>query len=188
MMIILAVVGGLLALMYFWYVSLVGKRNGALEALSSIDVQLKKRHDLLPNILKIAKKFMDHERELLTRVTEMRALAGKSYDRTKPDEVAGHLSAESGLQSAMMQLFAVAENYPDLKANQNMIRAQETFEEVEGHISAARRFYNSSVTALNNAVQIFPGNIIAGMANITSMPYFEMAEIEKKPVDASDYL
>ncbi|PCI47775.1 MAG: LemA family protein [Alphaproteobacteria bacterium] len=187
-MIFLAVMGGILAIGYFWYVSLVGKRNGALEALSSIDVQLKKRHDLLPNILKIAKKFMDHEKEVLAKVTEMRSLAGKSYDRGNVDEVSGHLKAESGLQSAMMQFFAVAENYPDLKANQNMIRAQETFEEVEGHISAARRFYNSSVTSLNNAVQIFPGNIIANIANITAMPYFEMAEVEKKPVDASDYL
>ena len=187
-MIALVLIGGVLALAYFWYVSLVGKKNGALEALSSIDVQLKKRHDLLPNILKIAKKFMDHEKELMTKVTEMRALAGKSYDRNDADDVAGHLAAESGLQSAMMQFFAVAENYPDLKANQNMIRAQETFEEVEGHISAARRFYNSSVTSLNNAVQIFPGNVIDNMANISSMPYFEMAEVEKKPVDAADYL
>lgn len=184
----LAIIGGLLALFYFWYVSLVGKKNSALEALSSIDVQLKKRHDLLPNILKIAKKFMDHEKDIMTKVTEMRSLAGKQYDRTNPDEVSDHLAAESGLQSAMMQFFAVAENYPDLKSNQNMMRAQETFEEVEGHISAARRFYNSSVTALNNAVQIFPGSVIAGMANITSMPYFEMAEVEKKPVDASDFL
>jgi len=187
-MITLSILGGLILIGYFWYVSLVGKKNNALEALSSIDVQLKKRHDLLPNILKIAKKFMDHEKDIMTKVTEMRALAGRDYDRNNADEVSGHLKAESGLQAAMMQFFAVAENYPDLKSNQNMIRAQETFEEVEGHIAAARRFYNSAVTALNNAVQIFPGNIIAGMAKITSMPYFEMAEIEKKPVDAADYL
>ncbi|PHZ86470.1 LemA family protein [Paremcibacter congregatus] len=187
-MIVFAVLGGLLLLMYFWYVSLVGKKNRALEALSSIDVQLKKRHDLLPNILKIAKKFMDHEREVLSKVTEMRNLAHRSYDRTNPDDVSAHLEAEQGLQSAMMQFFAVAENYPELKANENMIRAQETFEEVEGHISAARRFYNAAVTSLNNAVEIFPGNLIANMANITAMPYFEMEEIEKKPVDAADYL
>jgi len=187
-MIYSAIIGGILILGYFWYASLVGKRNSALEALSSIDVQLKKRHDLLPNILKIAKRFMDHEKELMAKVTEMRAQAGKGYDRNNSGEVAGHLAAESGLQSAMMQFFAVAENYPDLKSNQNMIRAQQTFEEVEGHIAAARRFYNSSVTALNNAVQIFPGSAIARMANIAAMPYFEMAEIEKKPVDASDYL
>ncbi|VAX07348.1 LemA protein [hydrothermal vent metagenome] len=187
-MIYLAVTGGVILIGYFWYVSLVGKKNRALEALSSIDVQLKKRHDLLPNILKIAKKFMDHEKDIMTRVTEMRALAGKNYDRNNADEVTEHLAAEGGLQSAMMQFFAVAENYPDLKSNQNMIRAQETFEEVEGHISAARRFYNSAVTSLNNAVQIFPGSIIANMANISAMPYFEMAEIEKKPVDASEFL
>ncbi|VAW00037.1 LemA protein [hydrothermal vent metagenome] len=187
-MIFLGILAGILILGYIWYVSLVGKKNSALEALSSIDVQLKKRHDLLPNILKIAKKFMDHEKDIMTRVTEMRALAGKSYDRGNADEVAGHLAAESGLSAAMMQFFAVAENYPDLKSNQNMVRAQETFEEVEGHIAAARRFYNSCVTSLNNAVQIFPGNIIAGLANIQSMPFFEMAEGEKKPVDASDFL
>lgn len=187
-MLYFGIIGAILVIGYLWYASLIGKRNSALEALSSIDVQLKKRHDLLPNILKIAKKFMDHERELLTKVTKMRALAGKDYDRNNPNEVNEHLVAEQGLQSAMMQFFAVAENYPDLKANQNMIRAQETFEEVEGHISAARRFYNASVTALNNAVQIFPGNIIANIANITSMPYFEMDEVEKKPVDAADYL
>jgi len=187
-MITLGVLGGLILIGYFWYVSLVGKKNTALEALSSIDVQLKKRHDLLPNILKIAKKFMDHEKDIMSKVTEMRALAGKGYDRNNPDEISGHLNAESGLQSAMMQFFAVAENYPDLKSNQNMVRAQATFEEVEGHISAARRFYNSAVTSLNNAVQIFPGNIIANIAKITSMPYFEMAEAEKKPVDAADFL
>jgi len=187
-MIYLAVIGVIFVIGYLWYASLVGKRNRALEALSSIDVQLKKRHDLLPNILKIAKRFMDHEREVLAKVTEMRSRADRGYDRTKPDEVAGHLKAEQDLQSAMMQLFAVAENYPELKAHQNMIRAQETFEEVEGHISAARRFYNASVTALNNAVQIFPGSIIARMANITVLPYFEMEEAEKKPVDAADYL
>ena len=118
----------------------------------------------------------------------MRNLAGKNYDRNNAGEVAEHLAAEQGLQSAMMQFFAVAENYPDLKSNDNMMRAQETFEEVEGHISAARRFYNSSVTSLNNAVQIFPGSLIANMANIQSMPYFEMDEAEKKPVDASDFL
>jgi len=188
MIIILAVFGVILLIGYLWYVSLVGKKNGALEALSSIDVQLKKRHDLLPNILKIAKKFMDHEKEVLSHVTQMRNLAHRQYDRTNPSEVNEHLAAEKGLQAAMMQFFAVAENYPELKANENMIRAQETFEEVEGHISAARRFYNASVTALNNAVEIFPGNVIANMANINRMPYFEMEEAEKKPVDASDYL
>ena len=182
------IVAVVLLVLYGLYVSLITKRNRALEALSGIDVQLKKRHDLLPNILTIAKKFMEHEKELLTRVTEMRNLAGKAYDPANPDEVGKHLEAEKGFQSAMMQLFAVAENYPDLKSHQNMIQAQQAYEEVEGHISAARRFYNSSVTDLNNAVQIFPSSAVAGMIGIGAMPYFEMDEAERSPVNAAEFL
>ncbi|WP_321394616.1 LemA family protein [Emcibacter sp.] len=178
----------ILAIVYGLYVSLIKKRNRALEALSGIDVQLKKRHDLLPNILTIAKKFMEHEKELFSKVTEMRSLAGKSYNPGNPEEVGKHLEAEKGFQSAMMQLFAVAENYPDLKSQHNMIEAQQAYEEVEGHISAARRFYNSSVTDLNDAVQIFPSSTIAAMISIRAMPYFEMDEAEKQPVNAGDFL
>jgi LemA protein len=92
------------------------------------------------------------------------------------------------MYSAMMNFFAVAENYPDLKSQETMVRAQETFEEVEGHISAARRFYNSSATDLKNAVEIFPSSIIAGMIGIVALPYFEMDESERKPVDAAEFL
>ncbi|WP_417316945.1 LemA family protein [Emcibacter sp.] len=178
----------IIAIIYWLYAALIKKRNRALEALSGIDVQLKKRHDLLPNILTIAKKFMEHEKELLTRVTELRNLAGRDYNPANPEEVGKHLEAGKGFQSAMMQLFAVAENYPDLKSHQNMIQAQQAYEEVEGHISAARRFYNSSVTDLNDAVQIFPSSVIASHLNIRSMPYFEMDEAEKKPVNAAEFL
>lgn len=181
----IAVVG---VLVYFLYARLIKLKNNTLEALSSIDVQLKKRHDLVPNILKIAKKFMEHEEAVLTKVTQMRSISESDYDKNDPNEVSQHLEANKQLQSAMMNLFAVAENYPDLKSQETMTRAQETFEEVESHISAARRFYNSSVTELKNAVEIFPSSLIANMLGIKSMPYFEMDEVEKKPVDASDYL
>lgn len=173
---------------YILYARIIKLRNGGLEALSSIDVQLKKRHDLVPNILKIAQKFMDHEDAVLTKVTQMRSISTSDYDKNNPEEVAQHLEANKQLQSAMMNLFAVAENYPDLKSQETMVRAQETFEEVEGHISAARRFYNSSITDLKNAVEIFPSSFVANMLSIKAMPYFEMDEVEKKPVDASDYL
>ena len=175
-------------LIYYLYVRLIKLKNGTLEALSSIDVQLKKRHDLVPNILKIAANFMDHEEAVLSKVTQMRSISTSDYDKNNPEEVSQHLEANKQLQSAMMNLFAVAENYPDLKSQETMVRAQETYEEVEGHISAARRFYNSSVTDLKNAVEIFPSNVVAGMIGVKAMPFFEMDEVEKKPVDASDYL
>lgn len=184
-LIAIAVIG---VFLYFLYSRLIKLKNSTLEALSSIDVQLKKRHDLVPSILKIAKKFMEHEEAVLTKVTQMRTISQSDYDKNDPNEVSQHLEANKQLQSAMMNLFAVAENYPDLKSQETMVRAQETFEEVEGHISAARRFYNSSVTELKNAVEIFPSSVIANMLGIKAMPYFEMDEAEKKPVDASDYL
>jgi len=187
-MVFLIVIGVILLGAYILYAGLIKKKNKALEALSSIDVQLKKRHDLIPNILTIAKKFMEHEETVLTTVTQMRAISASDYNPNDPHEVAQHIEANKKLQSAMMQFFAVAENYPDLKSQDTMVRAQETYEEVEGHISAARRFYNSSATELKNAVEIFPSSAIANMIGIQALPYFEIDEGEKKPVNASDFL
>lgn len=174
---------------YAWYVVLIRRRNRAREALSSIDVQLQKRHDLLPNILELADQFMTHERDLLSRVTKLRNEAQKTYDPDQPEEVRRHLDAEGGLQSGLRQLFALAENYPELRSSETIVEAQQTFNLVEGHISAARRFYNSAVTVLNNAVQIFPGPLIAGMAGVRAMPFFEIEdEAVRERVDVSDYL
>lgn len=174
---------------YAWYVVLIRRRNRAREALSSIDVQLQKRHDLLPNILQLAGQFMTHERDLLSRVTKLRNEAQKTYDPDQPEEVRRHLDAEGGLQSGLRQLFALAENYPELRSSETIVEAQQTFNLVEGHISAARRFYNSAVTVLNNAVQIFPGPLIAGMAGVRAMPFFEIEdEAVRERVDVSDYL
>lgn len=187
--VVVAIVVILAIVFYGWYMALIKRRNRALEALSSIDVQLRKRHDLLPNILKIASRFMQHERELLDRITQERAAAMKDYRPTDPDQVKEHLAAAEVLQGSMMRLFAVAENYPDLKSQETMVTAQATYTEVEGHIAAARRFYNAAVTQLNNSVQIFPGNMIAGMAGVGEMPFFEETdEAAKAPVDASAYL
>lgn len=186
-LIALAVV--LVLVVYGWYMALIKRRNRAREALSSIDVQLRKRADLVPNVLKIASRFMQHESELMTQLTELRASTVKDYDPKDPEAVKAHLESAGALSGAMMRLFAVAENYPELKSNETMITAQHTYTEVEGHIAASRRFYNAAVTELNNAVEIFPGTIIAGMANVQEMPFFEETdEAAKKPVDASDYL
>ena len=183
----IVVIGGIV--IYGWYVSLIKRRNQALEALSSIDVQLRQRFDLIPNVLKLAQKYMDHERGLLTEVTELRNTVQRPYDREKPDEVAQHLDAARALESGMGRIFALAENYPDLKADSTIVRAQETYEEVEGHISAARRFYNAAVGDLNNAVQIFPGSLIAGWANVQAMPFYEVDDPDiRKPISVDDVM
>lgn len=185
---LLVVVGLPLFIGYVWYASLIGKRNRALESLSTIDVQLKQRFDLIPNILKIAKKFLDHEKGLLTEITALREHAAAPYDKTNADAVKDHLATAQTLAGKMGNLMLSVENYPDLKSDATMIQAMQTYNEVEAQITAARRFYNSSVTELNNAVQIFPGNIIAGLAGVKAMPFFEVEEAAKAPIDAGSIL
>lgn len=185
LIIILAVLG----LAYIWYANLIRRRNRALEALSSIDVQLRKRHDLLPSVLKLASQFMTHERSLITELTELRAEVQKPYTPTDPDAVKKHLDAEAALHTGMNRVFAVAENYPELRSSDTIVQAQQTFTGVEGHIAAARRFYNSAVTELNNSVQIFPGSVIASLANVKVMPYFELEDSSMRdPINVDDYL
>jgi len=187
--VILGTVFVLFAISYGWYASIISYRNRAQEALGSVDVHLRQRHDLLPNILTIAQKFMQHERELLTKIAELRAAATAPYRKEDPKSVAAHLQSEGALTAAMGRLFAVAESNPDLKSQEPIVRAQETFEEVEGHIAAARRFYNSAVAQLNNAVQIFPGPIFAGIAKVQALPFYEETDATvRAPVNASSYL
>ena len=173
---------------YLWYVSLIKKRNAGREALSGIDVQLKKRANLVPNILKIAQKYMDHEKSLLTEITELRALAAKSYNDVDPTAVKAHLEVSEKLNQKMSQLMVTVENYPELKSDNTMLQAMLTYNEVEAQLSAARRFYNSAVSELNTAVEIFPGSIIASMASVKVMPFYEADEGSKAPVDAAEYL
>ncbi|MGI2100412.1 LemA family protein [Shewanella oncorhynchi] len=173
---------------YLWYVSLVKKRNTALEALSGIDVQLTKRTDLVPNILKIAKRFMEHEKSLLTEITELRTQLSHNYNKADPSAVKEHLVQAERLNDKMSTLMVNVENYPELKSDNTMLQAMQTYNEVEAHISAARRFYNSAVSELNTAVEIFPGSIIASMASIKVMPFYEVSEAAKAPVDAAEYL
>ncbi|WNO08298.1 LemA family protein [Teredinibacter sp. KSP-S5-2] len=173
---------------YLWYVSIVTKKNRALEALSGIDVQLKQRSNLIPNILTIAQKFMDHEKALLSEVTRLRTAAISDYDVNDSSSLMGHLQAAGQLDSAMGKLMVAVEAYPDLKSDSTMLHAQQTYNEVEANIAAARRFYNTSVTELNNSIQIFPGNLIAGLAKASTMPFYEVDEVSKAPVSAGDFL
>ncbi len=187
--VILGTIFVLFAISYGWYASIINYRNRAQEALGSVDVHLRQRHDLLPNILTIAQKFMQHERDLLSKIAELRAAATAPYRKEDPKSVAAHLESEGALTAAMGRLFAVAESNPDLKSQEPILRAQETFEEVEGHIAAARRFYNSAVAQLNNAVQIFPGPIFARIARVQALPFYEETDtLVRSPIDAGAYL
>jgi LemA protein len=182
------ILGLTLIVPYLLYVGIITKRNKALEALASIDVQLKQRLDLIPNVLKIAGRFMEHEKSLLTEVTELRTRVSQSYDRTNSQAVSEHLGLIDQLSSKMGQLMVSVEAYPDLKSNQPMMQAMQTYNEVESHIAASRRFFNSAVNDLNNAVQIFPGNVVARWARVEPMPFFKAESVAESPIDADQYL
>ena len=171
---------------YGWYVSLITSRNQVREAMGSVDVQLRKRFDLLPNIVALAQKFMTHEKALLGELTALRAQVEAPYAKDDPTAAGVHLDASKKLEAGMMRLFAVAENYPELRSAETITTAQRSFEEVEGNIAAARRFYNSAVTRLNNAVEIFPGSIIANIVNVKSFPFYEVEDTAaRQPVDVN---
>lgn len=156
------------------YNALVRLKNRVKNAWSQIDVQLKRRHDLIPNLIETAKGYMKHERETLENITKARSAAmgaGGVGDKSK---------AEGALSGAMSKFFLVVENYPDLKANQNFLSLQEELTSTENKISFARQSYNDMVLFFNNKIQMFPSNIIAGMFNFNTEEYFEIEEKEKE--------
>jgi len=174
---------------YIWYAAIVTRRNRVNEAMSGVDVQLTQRHDLIPNLLAIAKRFMEHEKGLLEEITALRVRAAAQASNHAFTTLDERFATETKLDAGLGRLFAVAENYPQLKSDGAMIEAQRGFREVETNISAARRFYNSAVTDLRNATQIFPGNLLAGLAGVKSPPpFFEASEAQRGPVDAAKHL
>lgn len=176
------IVGGLVILLFIIvigiYNSLIGKKNQVENAMGGIDVQLKKRHDLIPNLVATVKQYAEHERSLLDRVTELRtrALAGNIPEGER-------LQLETALSGALRSLMVSVENYPDLKANQNFLHLQASLNEIEEQISAARRTYNASVTDFNNAIEMFPSNIVAGMMGLSRKAVFEAEEVERQIPD-----
>jgi LemA protein len=154
------------------YTRLVAIRNQVGNAWKQIDVQLKRRHDLIPNLVEVVKDYMSYEQETLKQVIEARNQA------VKAPTPAAAMQAENVLSGAMGKLFAVMEAYPDLKANQNVGRLMEELTGTENKISFARQFYNDSVMSLNNMVQSFPSNMIAGMFGFQPGTYFEVPEAE----------
>ncbi len=156
------------------YNGLVGFRQAVKNAWAQIDVQLTRRHDLIPNIVNTVKGYAAHEKGTLEAVMNARA---KATSVTLP---ADKIKAEGELSSALSRLLAVSEAYPDLKANQNFLALQEELTSTENRVAYARQFYNDSVTKLNTAIQTFPTVIIAGMFGFTAEPFFEAPVEEKK--------
>jgi LemA protein len=177
--IIVAVIVVLLLVVALMYNSLVRSRNRVDNSWSQIDVQLKRRYDLIPNLVETVKGYAAHERQTLEAVTNARANA---INAQQGGDVAQQAQAENALSGALKSLFAVAEAYPDLKANQNFLNLQEELTSTEDRIAYARQFYNDSVLGYNNAIQTFPKNVLAGAFNFEKREFFEGAPEETGPV------
>jgi LemA protein len=174
--IIAAVVVIFFFILFGTYNSLVGLRNQVKNAWAQIDVQLKRRFDLIPNLMETVKGYMQHERATMEAVTKARA-AVQQVVTAGPGERG---KAEGELSTALGRLFAVAEAYPDLKANQNFLALQEELTSTENKISFSRQYYNDSVLRYNNKTQMFPSNIIAGMFNFKGSEFFEVTTPEQR--------
>lgn len=173
--VVVVVVVGFVVLLYN---SLVAKKNEVINVFGTIDAMLKKRYDLLPKLISTVKTYMKHEREVLEEITEMRAKAvsGQLSDDDKVD-------LDNKVSKMIGGIMVAVENYPDLKANQNFLQLQGAMNEIEEQISAARRAYNAAVTAYNNAVEMFPTNILASMMSYKMKKVFEISEQQREDVD-----
>lgn len=171
---IIAVV--LVIVVIFLYNKLVALRNRSQEAWSDIDVQLKRRYDLIPNLVETVKGYATHEREVFEKVTEARTKAMGAQTMKE------HTEAENFLTQTLKSLFAVAENYPQLRASENFLELQREIRDAEDKIQAARRFYNGNVRDLNIVIESFPSNIIARLFNFRKMEFFEIEEVGEKEV------
>ena len=168
LIIVAILVVALVALMIGAYNGLIRRRNQVDNAWSQIDVQLKRRLDLIPNLVETVKGYAAHERETLDAV-----IAARNAAISAPDEPGPQAQAEGVLTGALRQLFALSEAYPDLKANQNFLALQEELTATEGRVAYARQFYNDSVLDYNNKIQQFPAVLFAKMLNFTERDYFE---------------
>ena len=172
------IVLGVVVILVIWliavYNGLIKLKNQVDEGWSDIDVQLKRRHDLIPNLVQTVKGYAKHEKSLFENVTKARtaAMAAKA-----PAEMA---KAEDSLMGALKSLFAVAENYPDLKANQNFLKLQDELSDTENKIQASRRFYNGVVRDFNIKIQVFPNTLVAGMLGFKKRDFFEVEDAKER--------
>src|SRR3989338_884941 len=174
--IILALVVILVLWLILTYNRFVTLRNRVKEAWADIDVQLKRRYDLIPNLVETVKGYGRHERELFENVTKARTTAMTAKNMEEKGK------AENMLSQTLKSLFAVAENYPQLKASENFAKLQDELSDTENKIQAARRFYNGQVRDSNIKIQVFPNNMVAGMLKFTKYEFFEADEDEKENV------
>lgn len=180
---ILAVLAGLVLVVAFWvigiYNGLVKLRNLYRNAFAQIDVQLKRRYDLIPNLVETAKSFMKHEKETLEGVIEARNMASSARQSANTEDASSMgalMAAEGGLGSALGRLFALSEAYPDLKSNANMMQVSEELTSTENKIAFSRQAYNDAVTQYNTQTEVFPSSLIAGMFNFGTATLFEVTE------------
>jgi LemA protein len=174
--IVLIIIAVIILFAIIYFNSIVRLRNQVRNAFSQIDVQLKRRNDLIPNLVETVKGYAKHEKGVLEEVTKARAAimsAKTTEERAK---------ASNALSGTLKTLFAVAENYPQLKANENFMQLQEELSGTESKIAYARQFYNDSVLTYNNRIQTFPGNMFAGIGNFKEEPMFQATEEERKNV------
>lgn len=178
---VVAIIGVPILIVVVMYNSLIGKKNMADNAFAGIDAILKKRYDLIPNLIATVKQYMEHEKGTLTEITELRAkaMSGNLSDDEK-------VELNNKLGKAIGGIMVAVENYPDLKANENFMQLQRTLTEIEEQLSAARRAFNAAITDFNNAIEMFPTNIIAGMMNYKRRQLFEASEIERQNVNVKD--
>ena len=172
---------GLIAAIAFWFIGmynrLVALRNRIENAWSQIDVQLKRRIDLIPNLIETVKGYAAHEKETFERVIQARSAMVNAGSN-----VTAQAQADNMMTGALKSLFAVAEAYPELKANQNFMMLQEELSGTEGKIAYSRQFYNDTVLQYDNAIEMFPTNILAGMFSFQPKPYFEAPAADREPV------
>ena len=177
LVITLIVLGILILWVVLVYNGLVQTRNAVKQSWSGIDVQLKKRADVVPNLVKTVKGYAKHEKELLENITKARSSLLNAKGDVKKAE-----KADLELTSALKTLFAVSENYPTLKANENFLKLQEQLSDIEDTIAAARRIYNENVVHFTNKIQIFPNNILAKQFSFTAPAFFEAQPEEREAV------
>lgn len=177
LIVILAVVAVVILGLIFIYNGLIRRKNRTEEAWADIEVQMKRRYDLIPNVVETVKGYMAHERNVLENVTKARTQAMGANSAQE------HAAAENMLTDTLKTLFAVAENYPDLKANVNFLDLQRELADTENKIQAARRFFNTNVRDLNTMIESFPSNIIAGMFRFSTKEFFDLdEEAAKQPI------
>ena len=184
-MIPLFIILGIIFILVIWFVgiynSLIKLRNQVKNAWSQIDVQLKRRHDLIPNLIETVKGYMKHERETLENITAYRSQAMSASG------VAEKAKAEGLLGGALGKLQIAVEAYPDLKANQNFLSLQEELTSTENKISYARQSYNDQVLFYNNKIQMFPSNVVAGMFTFKEEEFFELEDVTEKAVPKVEF-